>query len=69
MTNILGNNHMQLPIIEERKTLINSTSWGYDRDKWQKSTKVYRRRGKDVSNAQALIWHAFDDKEPTWELV
>ncbi|XP_071909815.1 uncharacterized protein [Coffea arabica] len=40
-----------------------------DRDRWQKSTKVYRRHGKDVSNAQALIWHAFDDKERTWELV
>lgn len=31
--------------------------------------KICRRYGKDVSNAQALIWHALDDKEPSWELA
>nr|XP_027107408.1 uncharacterized protein LOC113727444 [Coffea arabica] len=40
-----------------------------DRDEGQKSTRVYRRHAKGVSNDQALIWYAFDDKEPTWELV
>ena len=35
-----------------------------DRDKQQESPKVYKRCGKDFSNAQALIWRAFEHKQP-----
>ncbi|KAL6508761.1 hypothetical protein OROHE_021320 [Orobanche hederae] len=35
---------------------------------WQQPLKTYKRRGKDASKAQALIWDAYDDMEPTWAL-
>ncbi|KAL6188925.1 hypothetical protein ACLB2K_040316 [Fragaria x ananassa] len=37
--------------------------------KWQKPLKVYKRRGKACSKAQALIWHSVDDDVSTWDLA
>ena len=37
--------------------------------KWQKPLKVYKRRGKEGSKAQALIWHSVDDDVSTWDLA
>jgi hypothetical protein len=32
-----------------------------DRDKWQQPVKVYKKREKDYSKAQTLIWHTLED--------
>ncbi|GMP35928.1 hypothetical protein CsSME_00008201 [Camellia sinensis var. sinensis] len=38
-----------------------------DGGRWQQPLKVYKRRGRDVLKAQALIWHALDDEQVIWD--
>lgn len=42
----------QVPLLKDTST---------DRDKWQQPIKVYKRRGKDASNDQTLIWHTLEN--------